>query len=161
MLQIRASIKQLLTKYQIFTILPQISHFHKYRNFSSIFATLEKVYFRSQILERPSIGEYWNIAGVPVVPENVIFTLERAGLIQKLKILERKNFLVLSNTHVVSGTWSILFPQLFRQTAHPYKFYGRDMLGILFFIFASCEPLRFTLNISHVHVGQYKKKCKD
>ena len=22
---------------------------------------LEKVYFRSQILERPSIGEYWNI----------------------------------------------------------------------------------------------------
>ena len=32
-------IKQLLTKYQIFTILPQISHFHKYRNFSSIFAT--------------------------------------------------------------------------------------------------------------------------
>ena len=36
---IRASIKQLLTKYQIFKILPQISHFHKYRNFSSIFAT--------------------------------------------------------------------------------------------------------------------------
>ena len=28
-----------MTKYQIFTILPQISHFHKYRNFSSIFAT--------------------------------------------------------------------------------------------------------------------------
>ena len=25
--------KQLLTKYQIFTILPQISHFHKNRNF--------------------------------------------------------------------------------------------------------------------------------
>ena len=37
--QIRASIKQLLTKYQIFKILPQISHFHKNRNFSSIFAT--------------------------------------------------------------------------------------------------------------------------
>ena len=37
--KIRASIKQLLTKYQIFTILPQILHFHKYRNFSSIFAT--------------------------------------------------------------------------------------------------------------------------
>ena len=30
---------------------------------------LEKVYFRSQILERPSIGEYWNISGVPVLPE--------------------------------------------------------------------------------------------
>ena len=36
--------------------------------------TSEKVYFRSQILERPSIGEYWNITGVPVLPENVIFT---------------------------------------------------------------------------------------
>ena len=35
--KIQALIKQLLTKYQIFTILPQISHFHKYRNFSSIF----------------------------------------------------------------------------------------------------------------------------
>ena len=34
----------------------------------------EKVYFRSQILERPSIGEYWNISGVPVLPENVVFT---------------------------------------------------------------------------------------
>ena len=67
--KIRATIKQLLTKYQIFTILPQISHFHKYCNFSSIFAT-----FLDQLL-------------------------------------------------------------------HPYKFYGRDMSGILFFIFASCEPL--------------------
>ena len=34
----------------------------------------EKIYFRSQILERPSIDEYWNIFGVPVLPENVIFT---------------------------------------------------------------------------------------
>ena len=33
----------------------------------------EKVYFRSQILERPSISEYWNNSGVPVLPENVIF----------------------------------------------------------------------------------------
>ena len=32
----------------------------------------EKVYFRSQILERPRIGEYWNIFGVPVLNENVI-----------------------------------------------------------------------------------------
>ena len=31
--------------------------------------TLEKVYLRSQILERPSIGEYWNIYGVPVLPK--------------------------------------------------------------------------------------------
>ena len=67
--QIRASIKQLLTKYQIFTKLPQIPHIHINRNFSSIFVT-----FLGQLL-------------------------------------------------------------------HPYKFYGRDMSGILFFIFASCEPL--------------------
>ena len=31
--KIQTLIKQLLTKYQIFMILPQISHFHKYRNF--------------------------------------------------------------------------------------------------------------------------------
>ena len=38
-------------------------------------------------------------------------SLERAGVIQKLTILEHKNCLVLSNTHVpVSGTISILFP---------------------------------------------------
>ena len=37
----------------------------------------EKVNFRSQILERPSIGEYWNNSGVPVLPENVIFMLSR------------------------------------------------------------------------------------
>ena len=37
----------------------------------------EKVYFRSQILECPSIGEYWNIFGVPALPENVIFTFFR------------------------------------------------------------------------------------
>ena len=29
------------------------------------------------------------------------------------------------------------------QLLHPYKIYGRGMLGILFFIFASCEPLTF------------------
>ena len=37
----------------------------------------EKVNFRSQILVRPSIGEYWNTFGVPVLPENVIFTFFR------------------------------------------------------------------------------------
>ena len=38
---------------------------------------MEKVYSRSQILERPSIGEYWNIYGVPVLPENVMFKFFR------------------------------------------------------------------------------------
>ena len=41
-------------------------------------------------------------------------SLEHASVIQKLTILEHKNGLVLSNTRVpVSGTWSILFPNLF------------------------------------------------
>ena len=30
------------------------------------------------------------------------------------------------------------------QMLHPYKFHGRDMSGILFFIFASCHPLNHT-----------------
>ena len=38
---------------------------------------LEKVYFGSQILERPSIGQYWNNFGVPVLPENVLFMFFR------------------------------------------------------------------------------------
>ena len=74
--QIWASIKQLLTKYQIFTKLPQIPHIHINRNFSSIFAT-----FLDQLL-------------------------------------------------------------------HPYKFYGRDMSGVLFFIFASYEPLTHSFPIA-------------
>ena len=41
---------------------------------------VEKVNFRSQILEHPSIGEYWNSFGVPVLPENVIFTFYRMCL---------------------------------------------------------------------------------
>ena len=39
--------------------------------------SLEKVYFGSQILQRPSTDEYWNISGLPVLPENVIFTFLR------------------------------------------------------------------------------------
>ena len=29
----------------------------------------------------------------------------------------------------------------------PFKFHGMDMLGIYFYIFASCEPLTHTLGI--------------
>ena len=64
---------------------------------------------------------YWN---VPVLVNTGTFlvyqyclkmwylrSLEHSGVIQKLTILERKNDLVLLNTHVpVSGTWSMLFP---------------------------------------------------
>ena len=67
---------------------------------------------------------YWN---VPVLVNTGTFLVyqycmkmwylrsqERAGVIQKLTILERKNGPVLSNTRVpVSGTWSILFPGKF------------------------------------------------
>ena len=31
------------------------------------------------------------------------------------------------------------------QLLQPYKFHGKAMPGILFFIFASCEPLRVSL----------------
>ena len=79
---------------------------HDFQVFFRGMLMLEKVYFRSQILERPRIGEYWNISSVPVLPGNVILrSLEHAGVIQMLTILERKNGLVLSNTRVpVSGT---------------------------------------------------------
>ena len=39
-----------------------------------------------------------------------------------------------------------VYLQLLRQLLHPYKFYGRDMSGILFFIFASCHPLKKELH---------------
>ena len=70
------------------------------------FAKSEKVYFRSQILERPSIGEYWNISGVPVLPENVIFTSFRTcWCYSEAYNTGTQNGLVLANTHVpVSGT---------------------------------------------------------
>ena len=78
------------------------------------FFFLKKYTSMSQILDPPSIGEYWNIFGVPVLPENVIFEtfFRMCWVIQKLSILEHKNGLVMSNTCVitgvpVSGTWSI------------------------------------------------------
>ena len=42
--------------------------------YQTLLISLEKVNFRYQILECPSIGEYWSISGVSVLPENVIFT---------------------------------------------------------------------------------------
>ena len=42
------------------------------------------------------------------------------------------------------GAGFLLFLKAFSlETDHPDKFHGKDMSGILFFIFASCEPLRF------------------
>ena len=75
---------------------------------------------------------YWN---VPVLVNTGTFlvyqyclkmwylhSLERAWVIQKLTILERKNGLVLANTRVpVSGTWSIPFPGTFSCTCRSQK----------------------------------------
>ena len=65
---------------------------------------MEKVYFKSQILEHPSIGECWNIFGTPVLHKNVIFMFfTGASDIQILTIiLESKNDLILSNTCAAS-----------------------------------------------------------
>ena len=43
------------------------------------------------------------------------------------------------------------------QLLHPYKFYGRDMSGILSFTFASCELLKVTEGQIWM-VGQVRKK---
>ena len=45
------------------------------------------------------------------------------------------------------------------QLLHPYKFHGRDMSGILFFIFASCEPLSFAkMAYSPSMIEAYEKR---
>ena len=41
----------------------------------------------------------------------------------------------------INRNFSSIFATLLDQLLHPYNFHGRDMWGILFFIFASCEPL--------------------
>ena len=90
----------------------------------------------SQILERPSIGEYWNISGVPVLPENVIFrSLERAGSIQKQTILERKNGLVYCTILVyqylgLEVRFSIFFSMCF---PHDQKYIQNNIIPIIIF----------------------------
>ena len=55
----------------------------------------------------------------------------------------------MSNFHDIAPNFTFSQKSFFKyicnfldQLLHPYKFHGGDMLGILFFIFASCEPLR-------------------
>ena len=78
------------------------------------FKIWKKVYLRSQILERPSIGEYWNILAYQYCLKLwYLHSLECTCVIQKHTILECKNGLVLSNACVpVSGTQSTLFPKI-------------------------------------------------
>ena len=74
----------------------------------------EKVYFRSQILVHPSIGEYWNISGVPVLPENVIFTFFRTCWCYSEAYntgTQKWSSIVQYSCTTVPGTWSILFPK--------------------------------------------------
>ena len=41
----------------------------------------------------------------------------------------------------INRIFSSMFATFLDQLLYPYKFHGRDMSGILFFIFASCESL--------------------
>ena len=98
--------------------------------------TVNKPLWEKSILQVPdtgkthitniSIGEYWNIFGVPVLHENVIITfIKRAGGIQKQTILERQNGLVLLNTRVpVSASiWDL------KNTFSPLCNVADDMCG--------------------------------
>ena len=51
---------------------------------------LEKVYFSCHILERPSIGQYWNIFGATVLFNLVYLSgLGQAGIISSLQYWNR------------------------------------------------------------------------
>ena len=100
--------------------LPAFSYFVCFVFVFAVFSYLfyinirEKVYFRSQILECPSIGEYWNISNVPVLPENVIFTFFRMcwcySEAYNTGTQKRSSIVQYSCTSI--WTWSILFPRL-------------------------------------------------
>ena len=64
---------QLSVKFQCHFLVPW-TILYKMHNFFFSKVVVEKVNFKSQILERPSIGKYWNILCVPVLSGNVIFT---------------------------------------------------------------------------------------
>ena len=91
----------------------------------------------------------------------------------------QKNFLIwasilavidkISNFHEIAPNFT--FPQISEffkyicnfldQLLYPYKFYGRGLSGILFFIFASCEPLTpLDSNISTQTSIKYPLKVK-
>ena len=60
------------------------------------------------------------------------------AIIDKLLIFNEiaPNFTYSQKSQFFKDNWTFL-----DQLLLPYKFCGRDMWGILFFIFASCEPL--------------------
>ena len=58
--------------------------------------------------------------------------------------------LQISHTHKVFNFKSVIGLFL-DQLLLPYKFYGSDMLGMYFFIFASCEPLMQHTLLGRIH----------
>ena len=72
-----------------------------YKSFS------EKVYVRSQILERRSIGKYWNNSGVLILPENVIFMFFKKMCYcypEALSEYWNVKIILSFSTHIVCGT---------------------------------------------------------
>ena len=52
-----------------------------------------------------------------------------------------------------------VYLQLLDQLLHTYKFYGRDMPGILFFIFANCEPLNQGCEVNCLWLKNTVSQC--
>ena len=67
----------------------------------------------------------------------------------------------MSNFHDIAPNFTFLYKLYFfkyichflDQMLHPYEFYGRDMSGILLFIFASCELLIPIHNFSNTDLN--------
>ena len=67
----------------------------------------------------------------------------------------------ISEFHKTRNFSSIIICNFLDQLLHPYKFNGRDMAEILFFIFASCEPLSRKAFIyqPQFYLKDFIKKC--
>ena len=63
-----------------------------------------------------------------------IFKFELKAVIDKIS-----NFHDIATHFHKYRNFSSIFAAFLEQLLHFYKFYGRDMSGILFFIFASCD----------------------
>ena len=76
-----------------------------------------KVYFWSQILDCLSIGECWNISGVLVLPENVMFTsLEHASAIQAHNTGKQKCSRVVQ--YMCTSIWDLKYAFSFWELLH-------------------------------------------
>ena len=69
----------------------------------------------------------------------------------------------ISNFHDIAPNFTfsqkiVIFQVYLQHLLHPYKVHGRDISGILFFIFASCEPLSNVLTNRMLAKKKKKKK---